>query len=83
MRVYPLPVTQIFAPTEGQKTRAMQLVELERGIELTAYLREQYHKNGLRLTDIADALGVDTGTVSRWMVTLGIPRRVRTKANQS
>jgi len=58
----------------------MELVEHQHGIELEAYLREQYHDRGLRLADIGDALGVDTGTVSRWMDRLGIDRRIRTTA---
>jgi DNA-binding MarR family transcriptional regulator len=62
----------------NRKTRAMEEVEAARGIELHAYLIEQYHERGLRLADIADALDVDVGTVTRWMDRLGISRRVRT-----
>lgn len=57
----------------------MQLVEAQHDIELVAYLHDHYHERGERLADIASALGVDTGTVSRWMERLGISRRVRTK----
>lgn len=56
----------------------MELVEHQHGIDLDAYLREQYHERGLRLADIGMALGVDTGTVSRWMDRLDIDRRIRT-----
>lgn len=57
----------------------MKLVEREYEIDLDAYLREQYHDKGLRLRDIATALGKDTGTISRWMAARGIPRRIRTR----
>lgn len=63
----------------GDKTRAMGNVERQHGIELRAYLTEQYHGRNRRLADIGADLGVDTGTVSRWMDRLGIPRRVRTR----
>lgn len=56
----------------------MELVEGQHGIDLSAYLTEQYHDRGLRLADIAEALSVDVGTISRWMDRLGIDRRVRT-----
>lgn len=71
---------QNFASPTREKTRAMRLVEAEKGIELEAYLTEQYHERGLRLADIATSLDVDTGTVSRWMAWFGIGTRVRTKA---
>lgn len=63
----------------ARKTKAMELVELRRGIDLAAYLTEKYHDDGLRLADIAIALEVDIATVSRWMDHFGISRRVRTK----
>lgn len=56
----------------------MQQVEDRLGIDLRAYLDEQYHGHGRRLADIGGDLGVDIGTVSRWMDRLGIDRRVRT-----
>lgn len=61
------------------KTRAQQVVEETRGIDLPAFLDEQYHGRGRRLADIASDLDVDTGTISRWMSQFGIARRVRTK----
>lgn len=61
------------------KTRAMELAEFQHGIELGAYLTEEYHGKNRRLADIAADLDVDTGTVSRWMDRLGISRRIRTK----
>lgn len=48
------------------KTRAMQLVEIRRGIDLEVFLRDQYVTQGRLLKDIAEELGVDIGTVSRW-----------------
>lgn len=44
----------------------MQLVELRLGIDLGDYLLEEYSRKGRLLKDIADDLGVDMGTVSRW-----------------
>lgn len=48
------------------KTRAMQLVEFRLGIDLPEYLNEHYVEQGRLLRDIAEDLGVDIGTVSRW-----------------
>lgn len=56
------------------KTRAMQLVEMQHGIDLAKYLRTQYAE-GRKLSEIATALDLDTGTVSRWMAHFGIPTR--------
>lgn len=44
----------------------MQLVELQRGIDLQTYLADEYVTKGRLLKDIASDLGVDIGTVSRW-----------------
>jgi hypothetical protein len=52
----------------------MQLVEIEHGIDLPVYLREQY-ASGLKLSQIGAALKVDTGTISRWMAHFGIATR--------
>lgn len=52
----------------------MQLVEIQRGISLPDYLREEYGK-GRKLSEIATSLDLDTGTVSRWMAHFGIPTR--------
>lgn len=60
------------------KTRAMQLVELRLGIELEAYLREHYVTKGRLLRDIADDLGVDVGTVSRWKDAFRLERQEQT-----
>lgn len=58
----------------------MRQVEEHLGIDLREYLDDQYHGQGRRLVDIGTDLGVDIGTVSRWMDRLGIDRRVRTVA---
>jgi hypothetical protein len=57
------------------KTRAMQLLEIQRGIDLSAYLQEEYVTKGRKQSAIASDLGVDIGTVSRWMAHFGLPTR--------
>ena len=44
----------------------MQLVAIRMGIDLEAWLREQYVAQGRLLRDIASDLDVDIATVSRW-----------------
>jgi DNA-binding MarR family transcriptional regulator len=44
----------------------MQLVEIQLGIDLAAYLQEHYVNRRRLLKDIAADLKVDIGTVSRW-----------------
>lgn len=56
------------------KTRAMQLVELKLGIDLEAYLRENFVSRGRLLKDIAADLDVDIATVSRWKDTFRLER---------
>jgi DNA-binding MarR family transcriptional regulator len=53
----------------------MQLVEIQRGIDLQAYLTAEFTEKGRLLKDIADELGVDIGTVSRWKDHFGLERR--------
>lgn len=55
----------------------MQLVEMQHGIDLAKYLRTQYADEGRKLSEIAENLDLDTGTVSRWMAHFGIPTRRR------
>ncbi len=59
------------------KTRAMQLVEMQRGIDLPEYLVREYIEEGRKQREIAADLGVDIGTVSRWMAYFGISTRRR------
>jgi hypothetical protein len=44
----------------------MQLVELQRDIEIESYLREHFVERGELLKDIAADLKLDIATVSRW-----------------
>jgi len=66
----------------GPKTRGMLLIEARIGRPLEDYLADRYLRDGLTTLQIADELGVNNGTVSRWMAQLGIearylgPRRV-------
>jgi hypothetical protein len=80
MRGYLMAPMQNFASPNDRKTAAMRLVELQHGVELEEYLTRRYHGEGVRLADIATDLGLDQGTISRWMDRLGIDRRVRTVA---
>jgi DNA-binding MarR family transcriptional regulator len=57
------------------KTLGMQLIERQLGRPLEEYLREQYLKRERTQREIAEDLGVDVGSVSRWMERLGIPSR--------
>jgi transposase-like protein len=58
------------------KTRAMQLVERRIGRPLDEFLRERYDIDQKTTTEIAQELGVNDGTVSRWMALLGIETRL-------
>lgn len=65
------------------KTRAMQAVEFEHGEPIDELLRRLYLTDCKTQPEIAESLGVDQGTVSRWMREFGIevpvigPRRRR------
>jgi hypothetical protein len=52
----------------------MQLVEIQRGIEIEAYLREHFVTKGELLRDIAADLKLDIATVSRWKDHFGLER---------
>jgi len=60
----------------------MLIIEARLGRPLEEYLAERYSQDGLTTQAIASELGVNNGTVSRWMAALGIearylgPRRV-------
>jgi DNA-binding MarR family transcriptional regulator len=54
----------------------MQLVELRLGRPLEDVIREVYESGGMQ-RDVAEVLGIDVSTVSRWMRELGIAARRR------
>lgn len=57
-------------------TLGMQLVETRLGRSVREYLHDAYIVQELPQGEIAEALGVDAATVSRWMRKFGIPARV-------
>jgi transposase-like protein len=54
----------------------MQILEGRLGRPLEDLLRERYERDGRTVAEVADELGVDKGTVSRWMRDLGIEARL-------
>ena len=54
----------------------MRRLQDRRGIDLEAFLRDRYQVQGKTQTEIADELGVDAATISRWMARLGIETRL-------
>jgi hypothetical protein len=58
------------------RTKAMQVIEHDLGEPLELYLRRRYLDEGLTTVEIAAALNVNNGTVSRWMAHFGIPARL-------
>ena len=58
------------------RTKAMQVIEHDLGEPLEVYLRRRYLDEGLTTVEIAAALNVNNGTVSRWMAHFGIPARL-------
>lgn len=61
------------------KSRTEQLVELNHGAPVEALLRRLYVAEGLTQEQVADALGIGTRTVVRWMADYRIPTRDRRK----
>jgi DNA-binding MarR family transcriptional regulator len=57
-------------------TRGMRRLQERRGIDLEEYLRREYEERKRTQTEIAEELGVDNATVSRWMARLGIETRL-------
>lgn len=53
----------------------MQLIEHRIGQSLEGYFEREYVTRGRSQSDIAADLGVDVGSVSRWMARLGIAAR--------
>ena len=58
------------------RTKAMQVIEQRLGEPLEDYLRRRYLEEGLTTVEIASALDVNNGTVSRWMAHFDIPARL-------
>jgi transposase-like protein len=56
-------------------TRAMRQVEERTGQPLKLYLLDAYIVRERSMREIADELGVNVATVSRWMRALAIPPR--------
>lgn len=57
-------------------TLGMRLVETRLGRPVSEYLHDAYVVQERPQADIADELGVDAATVSRWMRKFGIETRV-------
>lgn len=53
-------------------TPGMRQVEERIGQPLPIYLQDAYNDRGLSMVQIGREIGVDKGTVSRWMRQLGI-----------
>jgi transposase len=53
-------------------TKGMRQVEERLGRPLYIYLQDAYNDRGLSMVQIGQEIGVDKGTVSRWMRQLGI-----------
>ena len=58
------------------KTRAMQLVEQQVNEPIDDWLRRRYEVEGANTEEIARELGLNNGTVSRWMAHFGIQARL-------
>jgi transposase len=54
----------------------MARIEARRGIDLGAFLQQRYELEGRTQAEIADELGVDISTITRWMARLGIEARL-------
>lgn len=57
------------------KTRSMQVVEFRLGEPIEVYLRRRYLDDGATTHEIATELGLNNGTISRWMAQLGVEAR--------
>jgi predicted transcriptional regulator len=55
-------------------TSAMKQVEVEKGKPIADVLRELFEQHGSQRA-VAKVLGVDPGTVSQWLIYLGLEQR--------
>lgn len=53
----------------------MQVTEHRLGEPLEAYLERRYVREGVTLAVIAEELGINVSTASRWMAQLGVEAR--------
>lgn len=58
------------------KTKAMLRTEHRLGEPIEAYLHRRYITDGATTTAIADEMGLNNGTISRWLAALGIEARL-------
>lgn len=54
----------------------MQAIEQRLERPLDEWLREEYVDKGRTTIDLAEELGVNTGSISRWLAHFGIPARL-------
>lgn len=57
------------------KSPQQQLLEAEHGRDLAGLVREWYETDGMSQAEIAEKLGLDASTISRWMRQWGIQLR--------
>lgn len=68
-------MTQHLVSQPTIKTAEMQRVEHRIGRTLEEFFQDRYVTAGLDQRQVAEELGVNVGTVSRWMDRLRIPAR--------
>lgn len=54
----------------------MGALEQRFGRPVAEIIQERYVQQGQSMAEVAAFLGIDTSTLSRWMVRLGIPARI-------
>jgi len=66
--------------TEFRQTRMVQLIETHLNLDVPTYLKQRYWEDNATYQDIADELGVHSGTVGVWMRQLGWTTRQMARA---
>lgn len=56
-------------------TKQQQLLQARLGEPLVEFLQRRYLEDGRTLSQVAEEIGVGSGTVSRWLWQLGIEAR--------